>query len=512
LTQTTIEIQEHLKQIQSQETKIQTEYSNLLSSLPFWIDSKDEHIRLYDTCKHNGEPGFCCFTHAVGLPFKPGFGYLPWFDYQLEFLHAHKDTRYLRVIKATGLGFSELELYFIGWLAFRNYDTVKPAQIPILTGPRIDIAMQLIDRLYNILTARLPGVIEVIEKTNTRIKISNITIEAFPSHHIDAVRALPNPIYILLDEADFFPYEPEDPNNPVKVVERYIPKSNPWIVLVSTPNLPNGLYDTMDRDSNLRYQTFRYNYEWGLDKIYDRAQIDNAKQSSSFEREYNLKYGAGIGNIFNESWIGLALLKGERLRHIPVSYSTKKSMGIDPAWGSSKFGITKIEYLKYTQDEQYYNTKRVYYSKGFEREQYENMLQLCYKFIKEDNIDFIFIDGSQVEFIKSLKAKIGEDVNYEDIIKRAEKFDAPLSDYMNIIPILNQKEGKNVIDDARYWLGQSKTVAIDEKECSELVAQMRFAKQKETGQLDKSPTTIKLGGTMDSLESFFYALQYYKHI
>jgi hypothetical protein len=507
--QITRELDEKLKQLTPPNKKT-SEFSEILANSVFWIEDKEEHQRQYDLCTFRGKKGFCCFTHIVGLPYKPGFGHLPWFDYQLEFNRAKHNSKYLREIKATGLGFSELELYFIGWIAFQR--RLKTSQIPILTGPRIDIAMALIDRLYNILTARHPEIRELIQKTNTKIIIGNTTIEAFPSHHIDAVRALPNPIYILLDEADFFPYDPVDPNNPVKVVERYIPKSNPWIILISTPNLPNGLYDQMDRDSNLRYKTFRHNYEWGLDKIYDRAQIENAKLSSSFEREFNLKYGAGIGNIFNESWIGLALLKGERLRHIPVTFGTKKAMGLDPAWGSSKFGITKIEYLQYTQDTQYSNTKRVYFSKGYNREQYDEMLELCYKFIKEDNIDYTFIDGSQVEFIRSLKAKIGEAVDYETQIERATKFNTALSDYMTVIPVLNQKEGPQLIDDAKYWMGQSKTIAIDEIQAPELIAQMRFAKQKETGQLDKTPTSVKLGGTLDCLESFLYSLKYFKHI
>lgn len=447
-----------------------------------------------------------------GLPFKTGFGKLPWFDYQIKFNNAKKTHKYLRVIKATGLGFSELELYFIAYLAFTSDPNGKPSQIPILTGPRIDIAMQLIDRLYAIITSRHPQLAEVIEKTNTRIKINNVVIEAFPSHHIDAVRALPNPVYILLDEADFFPYEYDDPNNPLKVVERYIPKSNPHIVLVSTPNLPGGLYERLDGDPNSRYLTFRFNYEWGLNKIYDLAQIEDAKRSSSFEREYNLKYGYGVGNIFNESWIGTALLKGERLKNIPVSYLTKKSMGLDPAHGSSKFGITKIEYIKYVADEHYNNSKRVYFSKGYEREQYEDMVDLCYKFIKEDNISYVFIDGSQPEFIRSLKSRIGEAVDYEEIVKRAEKYNAPLHDYMTIIPVLNQKEGVDLIDAAKYWMGQSKTIAIQEDVAPQLVSEMRFAKQKETGQLDKTPKTIAMGGTLDCLESFLYALKYFRKI
>jgi hypothetical protein len=37
----------------------------------------------------------------------------------------------------------------------------------------------------------------------TVIERNSVKIEAFPSHHLDAMRGLPNVSFILLDEADF---------------------------------------------------------------------------------------------------------------------------------------------------------------------------------------------------------------------------------------------------------------------------------------------------------------------
>lgn len=492
--------------------------------MPLWIEDPHLHAIYWEKCKFKQKRGFCCFAHAVGLPYKQGFGYLPFFDYQIAWHKAKYNHKLLREIKATGLGYSEFELYGIGNTAFYPEYRDKECQIPILTGPNIDIAKKLINRLYSILTTRLP-LHNAIKKTTTTIEIKNCTIEAFPSHHIDAVRALPYPIYILLDEADFFPYEFDDPNNPVRVVERYIPKSNPWIVLVSTPNLPGGLYERMDEEEMKaleegkipRYKTFRHNYEWGLGKIYKQEDIEEAKKSPSFEREYNLQYAFGIGNIFNEVDIGLALLKGRRLNYLQPAFTSKKSMGLDPAWGSSKFGITIIEYLPYCnmrvnndppEFEPATNIKRVILSQEYAREDYEKMVSICYNFIKQYNINKVFCDGSQVEFIRSLKGKIGEDIDYDDLVKRAREHDTPLSDYMDIIPVLNQEVGKRLIDQAKYWVASSKTVAIDEDNAKPLISQMRIAKQKETGVLDKDKETTKTS-TFDSLESFLYALQYF---
>ena len=42
------------------------------------------------------------------------------------------------------------------------------------------------------------------DSKGTVIDLNNVKIEAFPSHHLDAMRGLPNVSFILLDEADFF--------------------------------------------------------------------------------------------------------------------------------------------------------------------------------------------------------------------------------------------------------------------------------------------------------------------
>ena len=76
--------------------------------------------------------------------------------------------------------------------------------------------------------------------------MNGCTIEAYPSNHIDSYRALDNPKFILLDESDFFRKgEQEDVRY---VSERYIGKSDPYIVMVSTPNAPNGLFDKIERE------------------------------------------------------------------------------------------------------------------------------------------------------------------------------------------------------------------------------------------------------------------------
>jgi hypothetical protein len=60
------------------------------------------------------------------------------------------------------------------------------------------------------------------------------------------VCALDNPKFILIDEGDFFrKSEQEDVRH---VSERYIAKSDLYIVMVSTPNAPDGLFERIEKE------------------------------------------------------------------------------------------------------------------------------------------------------------------------------------------------------------------------------------------------------------------------
>ena len=87
--------------------------------------------------------------------------------------------------------------------------------------------------------------------------------------------------------------------------ERYIAKSDPFIVMVSTPNAPGGLFERIEKEpfETCIYKKMFLDYTYGLGKIYTEEEIDKARLSPSFEREYCLKYQGLIGNIFSWSSI-----------------------------------------------------------------------------------------------------------------------------------------------------------------------------------------------------------------
>ena len=134
--------------------------------------------------------------------------------------------KHLWVKKATGLGVTEFMLRLVAWLCTSG-DGFRNTQACIVTGPNIDIAIGLIKRMKNIFESKL-GVI--FQNKETVLELNGCTIEAYPSNHLDAYRALENPKFILIDEGDFFrKSEQEDVRF---VTERYIGKSDPYIVMV----------------------------------------------------------------------------------------------------------------------------------------------------------------------------------------------------------------------------------------------------------------------------------------
>ena len=114
-----------------------------LQNKPFWIWDTEEH-KLEDI-KTNGD---CCFNHIIGLPQKDGVD-KPLYDYEkivFDSLVTHDGNKHLWIKKATGLGISEFMLRFMAWLCLKD-NALSGSQMCIVTGPRIDLAIALIDKM-----------------------------------------------------------------------------------------------------------------------------------------------------------------------------------------------------------------------------------------------------------------------------------------------------------------------------------------------------------------------------
>ena len=170
----------------------------LLKGLPFYTDWQ----AAAPSVQKEAQKSSLSFNHVIGLPRKNGQE-LPLFDYERLLFNTLENHKHVWIKKATGLGITEFMLRYIAWLCVRD-DSLRRqgAQMCIVTGPRIELAIGLIARLKGLFTNELHVTFDTKE---TVIELNGVNVEAYPSHHIDAMRGLPNVSFLFLDEADFFP-------------------------------------------------------------------------------------------------------------------------------------------------------------------------------------------------------------------------------------------------------------------------------------------------------------------
>jgi hypothetical protein len=88
-------------------------------------------------------------------------------------------------------------------------------------------------------------------------------------------------------------------------------------------------------------------------------------------------------------------INGSGNKHLWIKKATGLGMGIDPAWGSSAFGIVVSQWVD--------DHIEILYAEEFDRPDYNEMLSTVYGLMSKYSVDKTYIDGSAVSFIRSLK-------------------------------------------------------------------------------------------------------------
>jgi hypothetical protein len=472
--------------------------------LEFWIWDKAEHERRFNEWIQRGlRP--CCFNHAVGLPRK-GDVAKPLFDYEKEIYDALQQTKYIWIKKATGLGITEFMLRYTAWLCLRD-DMLKGSYVGIVTGPRIELAITLINRLKSLFSN-----IKFDDK-ETVCTLNDVRIEAFPSHHLDSMRGLDKVSFILLDEADFFPLGQQQEARAIS--ERYIAKSNPYIVMVSTPNRPEGLFEQIEREpaGKCLYHRIFLPYHVGLGKIYTEEEIAKARESPQFPREYDLQYIGQEGNVFSHESIERAIQLGLDLEKIPDYYAsisgirqdTHKSMGVDPGFGSSKFAMVVTQLVPGNKLKGIEQCVQVLYASEFERPDFSEMLDKILTIYENYTVSKICVDAANPEIITAIKRGLNERTDYEKHISnlktRHPKY-LNLSTWMNVIPMSFSSDGREMLAHTKRYLDNN-WLAIHPN-FHKLIVALRTATATD-GLLEKASTSHN-----DILDAFRLSLYLYK--
>lgn len=383
----------------------------------------------------------------------------------------------------------------MAWLCL--YDTkYKGADMGIIVGPNLKLAYKLIARLKRIFDNRI---YVDFNSAVTSLNLNGVNIEAFPSNNPDAFRGLEKPAFFFIDEADFFTHDTHYEAR--SAVEGASTKSDPWIVFVSTPNKPGGFIESFLNEPESKYYKLRLDYTIGLEtdptrppKIYTIDEIMEAKQdSTTFEREYNLKFLGYIGTCFSEDKISKAI---NNVRYDPdeINPYALRAIGIDPGWGSSPFGVTVCEYSD--------NRVRVLFAEEYQRPDYSEMLDKVYWLYRQVDPHKVCVDGSAADFVQSLKLKIGERGDYPREKQQYKVQGIDWEKSTKILPLYFGRQNKQMLTHTKNLI-DNQLVAIHPK-FDKLITFLRTASE-EQGVIDKDKTSYH-----DIGDSFMLSLWYFQ--
>lgn len=310
----------------------------------------------------------CCFWHFIFFPYggpeRDGI-YHPCYDYEVDILDALDKSRFLTILKATGLGVTELVLLWVIWKScvdehFQNKEAI------FITGPSVDLAKTLIERIKKLCRDRIP----FIDNGSYGLTIQASKIRCYPSNNIDSARGIPRVSLFFGDEAAFF--KVKDDKQILRVGERYIGKSDSYVIWVSTAgDETEGFLYEIKEDPKSIYTKIEMYEDVGLKKdtrtntcIYSEAHIAEARKSDSHPQEYLGQWGHNVGDIFNQE--ALTEITSEDYVWDEEDDTMNRVGFCDPGFGTSKFGIVITELRS--------GIPVVIYAEDFERKSFTQML------------------------------------------------------------------------------------------------------------------------------------------
>ena len=494
--------QRHQKAIQ-QQGKLQSSSNtslNVLKDKPFWIWDKQEHLKL--AIETNQQ---CCAQHIIGLPRKNSKEY-PLFDYEKLIFDAIENNQNIWILKSRGIGVTTFMIRYFAWKILSSSE-LDNKSIFIVSDTREEHANYIKEKLEQLFENFIPPV--NFESKYTELLLKKTWIKVFPTKNIKDIRGYFEASYIFVDESDYLEESIQD--ELMHAISPYEEKSNCKIILCSTPFKPLGLMQRIENDVNSKYVKLKFDYRYGLDKIYDRNFIESKKLEAEFEREYNLKYLGKIGNTFSYKDIDRAIELGNTYDADIVSMDSQFSMGLDSGFGSSAFGLVLLEFIN--------GQIHVKIAEEYSHVRYEDIcskiksiltgLNQCSINQTELAETKIYIDSSAPEFVRSLKVMVGE---YDNPIATKEqldfckKYDMNPADYMRVIPISFNPEAKNMLIHTKELLEYEARplIGINSK-FDKLITALRTAVSDDMGRLDKESTSYD-----DVMDAFRLALRHFR--
>ncbi len=216
-------------------------------------------------------------------------------------------------------------------------------------------------------------------------------------------------------------------------------------------------------DEQEPYARLKFDYKFGLEgeyPIYSQEQIDEAINSREFPREMMLQFVGTVGNVFSQSAIDRAVELGSKYDGGIINKQAKHSLGCDPGFSSSSFGLVCLEYSD--------GIIKCVYADEFPRSSFNGMVQKIWEIRNlVGTLTNTLIDSANVEFIEAVKMELGEDSNWQrihDKISWCKKMGINVCDFMQVVPVSFAQEGASMLAHCKNLLEhEDNLVAINPK-------------------------------------------------
>jgi hypothetical protein len=353
---------------------------------------------------------------------------MPLLPYQKILYDALQNHKHIWILKSRGIGVTEFLLRYIAWCCV-SQKFPGNSRVCFIVGPRIDLAEDLIARFKGLFYTKI---VQNNRTQSTVAYLNGVRVEAFPSHHVDTMRGLTDVKFILSDESSYYP--PFQQRDVRAVMEGYIrkPNSDPTIILVSTPKAPGDLMQQIDLEEDSLYHKLRFDYYYGLEgpyPIYSEEQIRQARLSPEWPREYELQFAGVVGNVFSLS----SIENCQKIEYNPqdIHQNVKKSIGIDPSYGSSNFAICATQLVD--------GKIQVIEASEYQRPNFTDMIEKIWQLKQRYGyVSNLYVDAANPEVWQALKREFSENYNDQwvrDQIAECRKYNLHVEDRMFVVPV-----------------------------------------------------------------------------
>jgi hypothetical protein len=273
--------------------------------------------------------------------------------------------------------------------------------------------------------------------------------------------------------------------------------------MCSTANRPDGLFAQIEKEpyESSIYKKIFIHYTEGLGKILTKEEVENAKHSPSFPREMELRYLGIIGNCFSPA----SIENCQKIEYSPdqIIPDCKVSIGVDPSFGSNKFGIVATRFAN--------ERIEVIEAEEWERPDFNSMLERVWQIKQKHKVDdnnlTIWVDAANPEIWSSLKRMLNEPYSEQYVSEKLayykkNKINPAL--YMKVIPIAFSTHGAKMLQQTKSLLEDKDNLLLIDKRFDKLLTSLRTAVANEY-KLDKESTSYH-----DILDGLRLNLQLYQ--